>query len=58
MTEQEVAKVLKVSTETLRKWRRRVPAPIAWVRLGDQPGDPVRYTKSAVEMYVRKRMRR
>jgi uncharacterized protein YjcR len=50
----EAAKLLGVSTATLRSWRMRNQGP-AWIDLGSEPGTMVRYSLIALTEFINAR---
>lgn len=54
LTPQQVADMLGVKTDTLEAWRGKRVGP-AWVKLGDSKRSPVRYSRQAIESYLKER---
>ena len=52
LTPKEVADLLKVTTDTLEAWRAKRQGP-AYIKLGTGKRSPVRYTRAAVENFLK-----
>ena len=54
LTPKQVADLLQVKPDTLEAWRGKRVGP-AWMKLGDSKRSPVRYSRQAIDDYLKAR---